>query len=381
MGRSLEPRCAVCARAVAPAALLALLALWPLQARAQPEGAHGLHVPTPEHPGFAVTQPATVGIDPVVGEHVAHWIAAEAGDAGYTPLFGEDLRPALARVHAAHPPSAADLWRIGYLSDAHHAIGARITAARGEYIVAFLLASLDGTGPHRVQVSAPAEQLEASVRAALRALIPSPTVWDEAAAARLREEAAGPVPGAAPAPRLPSRMDARLGVARYRLDLGLATEAVIGTTETRFYGHLLGVRFDLRARERLLFGGFVAWAQLPGRDQRIQSFVWWLHAEYRVRIARELKLLLPIRVAGGQVPFNGAMARVSVGLRYPVRERWEIGADLLAPTVWVTSQQTVTSFDIGLQATRRFGATERTRSEAREAEADAADEAAEPAGE
>jgi hypothetical protein len=146
-------------------------------------------------------------------------------------------------------------------------------------------------------------------------------------------------------PRLPSR----------RWDLALQTEAVIGASEMGFYNHLIGAHLGFRINRSLALRLYGAYGNFAGRGQRAHNFLALLMFESRIKIATRFDLTVPLRAGIGYLPFNGPVVRLSAGFNLPIAERYEIGIDLLSPTFWVLPDQTLASFDIGIELIYRIG--------------------------
>ncbi|MDQ3037944.1 MAG: hypothetical protein M3Y87_36450, partial [Myxococcota bacterium] len=139
-----------------------------------------------------------------------------------------------------------------------------------------------------------------------------------------------------------------------RWQISIQTEAVIGTTQGSFYNHLAGVRLDFRVTRDLIFGAYLGYANLQGRNDRAHNLLLMIQGEQRIRLGPTIDLTIPLRVAVGYLPFNGPVIRLSAGLNYALSEDFEIGVDLVAPTFWILPDDFAVSLDIGLEATYRF---------------------------
>ncbi len=338
-------------------ALVALvtIATWPARSQAQETGA-GLAAPRSSQRAIAVVDTATVGIDPIVGEHVTTRVQLTAQELGYQLAPLDAVREIRVRLRAASPPSPADLWRIGYLGEVDRVIVARAFAEGGRYVVEVIVASLDGTGPFRAMAYATAQDLHDVVASLVRQVLPPPSRWDADAAARLRAEATagggpGTAPGAPPAPLARSRHPGR------RWDVAFQTESAIGAGQLRFYNHLLGARLDIRITRSVLFGAYFGYANLRGRNDRVSNLLAYAMLEDRIEVVGVDGLTVPLRAGAGYLPFNGPFVRISAGVNYAINDRFEFGADILAPTFWFTPENRVVSFNVALEGIYRFGAS------------------------
>jgi hypothetical protein len=333
---------------------LVALAAGPAEVFAQGPGA-ALTAPRPNLLELAIVPTAVSGIDPVVGEHVTSRVQLTAQALGYALADSAEVRAAAARLRASAPPSPADLWRIAFLSGAGRAIVARAWAQQGRYVIEVLVASLDGTGPFRATATSGAEDLHQVVEALVRQVLPPPSTWDAATAARLRSQATGQAsasaqparpPVVAPAPR--SRHPGR------RWDVALQTEAAFGAGSRKFYNHLVGARLDLRITRTFNIGAYFGYVNLRGRNGRVSNLVTYLQLEDRIEVVGVDGLSIPLRAGFGYVPFNGPIIRIAAGLNYAISDRFEVGLDLLAPTFWFAGDSRPVSFDVALEGIARF---------------------------
>ncbi len=317
----------------------------------------GLAAPRSSQRVVAVVDTATLGIDPIVGEHVMTRIQLTAQELGYLLAPTEQIREIRVRLRAASPPSPADLWRIGFLGGADRVVVARAYAEGGRYVVEVIVASLDGTGPFRATAYAGAQDLHQVVASLVRQVLAPPERWDAAAAAALRAQATAPG-----APSGPPPVTAPLERSRHpgrRWDVAVQTESAIGAGDTRFYNHLLGARLDLRITRGFLLGAYFGYANLRGRNDRANNLLAYLMLENRVEVVGVDGLSVPLRGAVGYLPYNGPFVRIAAGVNYALNDRFELGADILAPTFWFTPDRRVVSFDLALEGVLRFGRARR----------------------
>jgi len=317
---------------------------------------------------LVVIDAAAYGIDPVVAR-VATDIMRRTGAAmGYAVLSGEESLAAARRIAMPYPPSPADLWRVSWGASAHRGAFARVWAEGGAYHIEIAVASLDGQGPWFARGTAGSDDLREVVERLLRSVLLPPDVW-----VPTPEVLASSGGGVAPVrtvaePRRerpvrealghPSGRDGRrwrrpLPEIR-RFALALQTEASIGTSDGSFYNHYLGVRLDVRIVREFAVGAYFAYTNLDGREQRVSSFHTALMADYRIRPIRELDFTIPIRLMVGYLGFNGPVGRLSAGVAYGLTENWEIGADLLVPTLYFLPDRVAFAFDFSVELAYRF---------------------------
>ena len=316
-----------------------------------------------------VIDAAPYGVDPVVGEHVSAQLRETAGDMGYAVASRDESVAAAQSISMPFPPSPADLWRVTWAGHAQRGLFARVWAQDGRYVTEIMVASMDGAGPFFARGTSGAEDLHAVVDALLRQALPAPERWDAEAAARYsagETDATATVnaqaaPGATPATFVPVvtqgvhvQSHRRSHRPTRRFDLAVSTEAAIGTGSSRFYNHLVGARLDLRITTEIMLGIYAGYANLRGRDGRVQNMLFYIQGENRIRLGDATDLTIPLRFSLGYVPFNGPFVRISAGLNLPISERVELGIDLIAPTFWVIPGRVAVSADIGLELLYRL---------------------------
>ncbi len=316
---------------------------------------------------MVVIDAATFGIDPVVGR-VASGVMRETGEAmGYHVLTQDETIAAAQQLRMPYPPTPADLWRVSWVARAHRGAFARIWAHGGQYVVEITVASLDGSGPFFARGTAGAEDLRQVVDQLLRTALPPPSAWNAAGAmgGTTEPQAAASQPieeqhideldeDAIERPMVAQTQAQQAAPELRRFQLTLQTEAAFGASSEFFYNHLVGVRFDIRITRDILVGAYVGYANLNARNGRADNLLFMAQFEDRIRISPNLDLTIPLRIAGGYLPFNGPVIRLAAGLNYAIDGNWEIGADLLTPTIWFLPDHVVFSMDVALEATYRF---------------------------
>jgi hypothetical protein len=322
-----------------------------------------------------VVDAATYGIDPIVGRVVTDRMRRTGAEMGYQVLDPIATATATARLRMPYPPTPADLWRATWIAQAERGAFARVWAAEGRYVIEVMVASLDGTGPFFGRDTAGSSDLREVTDRLLRAALPPPTQWLQLAPATGARTpptpwlqiapATGARPGVAARPRWrerpreelahPGGIGVRLPEPPFRRwSLTLQTEAMIGTTRGGFYNHLLGARLDLRITRELMIGAYVGYANLQGRHNRAHNLLFLLQGELRVRLGPSIDLTIPLRAGVGYLPFNGPVVRLAAGLNYPLSPDFEIGVDLIAPTIWMLPSNVAVSLDLAIEATYRF---------------------------
>lgn len=326
---------------------------------ATPADAASAEATTPRPVGpvrrLIVIDAATYGVDPVVGRVATDRMRRTAEEMGYQVLSPTDTVAAAQRLRMPYPPAPADLWRVTWVAEAQRGAFARVWASEGRYVIEMMVASLDGAGPFFARETAGADDLRDVIDRMTRQTLPPPTQWQEQAQAaagpatrvrraRPREELAHPGGIGVRLPEPPIR----------RWAVTLQTEAVFGTTQGGFYNHLVGARLDFRVTRDLIFGAYVGYTNLQGRNDRAHNLLLMIQGEQRVRLGPSIDLTIPLRIAVGYLPFNGPVIRLSAGLNYPISENFEIGVDLVTPTFWVLADDFAVSLDVALEATYRL---------------------------
>jgi hypothetical protein len=291
---------------------------------------------------------------------------ATAGAMGYGVVSPEETVAKAQELRMPYPPTPADLWRVTYAAQAQRGAFARVWAHAGSYVIEISVASLDNTGPFFARGSAGASDLHAVVDRLLRQAMPTPETWNTGTGAagtgahtfgpavtqvveteemrRAREERE----------REQRERDAEdrrqtEEALRHRWHLVVQTEGAIGTSQDGFYNHIVGGRIDFRVSRDILFGAYVGYANLRGKDGRADNILMYLMVEDRVRISSASDITIPLRLALGYLPFNGPVIRLSAGINIPLSERFQLGFDILTPTFWVLPESTAVSLDIGAE--------------------------------
>ncbi|MEM6533981.1 MAG: hypothetical protein AAF654_15290 [Myxococcota bacterium] len=309
-----------------------------------------------------VVDAAPYGVDPVVGRHVSNRIRHTARQMGYRVQSPRDTVAAAGRLRMSFPPAPADLWRVTYISGSHRGAFARVWAHEGRYVIEVVVASLDNTGPFFARGTALAGDLHQVVDRLVREALPEPRLFDEeayrftVASGERRTESSSRTERGIVTQSLDDQdltplesgeaPEADIG---RRVNLAMSTESAIGTSDDAFYNHLAGMRFDYRVSRELLLGAYVGYANLRGRNGRVNNLLSYAQVEHRLRLSPRTRATLPLRFGIGYLPYNGPFIRLSAGVNLPLSDRVELGIDVLAPTFWVLSDRTAFSLNLGLE--------------------------------
>lgn len=161
-----------------------------------------------------------------------------------------------------------------------------------------------------------------------------------------------PPPGPQPPPGLQPLGSQPLPETYNRWRLALQTEAAIGISGDGFYNHLAGARVDHRFTRRVALGGYLGYANLKGKEDRVHNVLPYAMLEYRAPLTDSLAL--PLRYAMGFLPNNGPLLRFAAGLSLALGDSLDLTADLLTPTIWLTHDEPVWSFDLALELAYTF---------------------------
>ncbi len=148
---------------------------------------------------------------------------------------------------------------------------------------------------------------------------------------------------AAPLPAPPARLPMRFA---------LQTEAAIGVYPGDFYNHLLGGRLDLVFSPHVSFGGYLGYANLKGKEGRASNLLAYAQVEYLAGTPNHVRI--PFRFASGYLPRNGPVMRLSTGFAFPLTPTIDLYTEVLAPMIWLTSDQMVLSMDLAAELVFRF---------------------------
>lgn len=322
-----------------------------------PQPAEG-EAPQAEQLSLAIVDAASYGVDPVVGQHVTRQMRETSVAMGYAVVEREATVAAAQRIRMPYPPTPADLWRVTYAASAQRGAFARVWAHAGSYVIEITVASLDGAGPFFARGTSGSTDLHDVVDRLLRQALPPPTQWQGmmSATAEQPTQPTAPVAGPAPPPPVERPEEPPPPPIKHRWNIALQTEGAIGTAqeEDGFYNHLFGARVDYRISRDILFGLYVGYANLRGKDGRSSNILTYLQIEDRVRISSTSDITVPLRLAIGYLPFNGPVVRLAAGVNIPLSERVELGFDILAPTFWVLPNRTAVSLDLAAELVFRL---------------------------
>jgi len=306
-----------------------------------------VEVPPPPAARVVLVATQVIAVDPVVGRFVNEQLVRTATELGYQVVQGEETARFAQQVTLPYPPPPADLWRLTYASGSQRGVFARVWAEGGNYVTEVLVASLDGTGPFVQRAPSGAADLQAVVHTLLTQTLPPPAAQMTAPPPTAATVATPALPGLPPGiPVGPAEVDEPIGP---RWNLAFQTEAAFGLGDNSFYNHLVGARMDYKLSRDVLTGLYLGYANLKGRTGRIGNALVYAQLEDRVRVTRDGKVTVPLRLALGYLPRNGPVLRLASGVFYAVSPTLSIGAEALAPTFWVIRDRVLFSMDFAVE--------------------------------
>lgn len=295
-------------------------------------------------------------IDPVVGNFIDARVRFALSEAGWEALSKSDARALLRADRVSDGASMGPLRRLIVREEIALVIVPIVYASQGKYVVELWIARGDVDGVVAAQVASEAATLGPAIDALLEAKLPSVLEFDRQAARNAAEQAEEDerlLADAYRSARTRSASPKRTHWAAISLSAGSAIGPAI--TRDRFSIHMLRTRLELRPRDRLGLGLIMGYANLPGQGGRAHNLPILGEINYRVPIAGVERFSVPIRFAMGYLPFNGPIMRTSVGLHVDLPKDWEIGFDVLSPTVFRSPSRLHFAFDLAFEVTRRFG--------------------------
>jgi hypothetical protein len=291
-------------------------------------------------------------VDPAVARFVDRALQHGSEALGYAVVL--DVAPP-----EGSRPDVVARWNRVHQLGVEHSLHATVRARAGLYVVTLQIASRDGSGPRRGEISAGQRELEPDVARWVETTLPRPGTAHPAPvpaatspAATAPNPRATAAPTAAPAPATPpsASVDGSRDEPDFRLSL--RDELVLGLGEDPFVGVLVGAGLDYRLDDPLWLGLRFVYANLPGRHERAQSSLWYLQLEHLTEL--NTRIAVPLRAGLGYLAGNGSVLRLSSGIAIDVGRGVGLTLDLLAPTFWVTPDRTLFSMSLGLDASLSF---------------------------
>lgn len=139
---------------------------------------------------------------------------------------------------------------------------------------------------------------------------------------------------------------------RHRLTL--QTESVFSADEGPFYNHLLGGRYAYCTTRATNLGVYAGYANLKGTGERVHSVLFLGQFEYQLFFGDSGSVIVPLRVGLGYLVENGPMVRFATGAYFVVSDDLQAGMDLIAPSYWSASNDTVLSMSLSAEVSYVF---------------------------
>jgi hypothetical protein len=156
-----------------------------------------------------------------------------------------------------------------------------------------------------------------------------------------------PSPPAEP-PTIETQAPPDVGPYPSRASWALELEAAQGVGNGKFGNVLLAGHLDWAFASRLSLGGYLAIANLKGKDGRVNALLPSALVSYEKPPGPGHTVSFPIRFAAGYLTQNGPVARLSAGLAFAVGKRTDL-IPSLATTAWVTHDQMLLSVSLAIE--------------------------------
>lgn len=124
--------------------------------------------------------------------------------------------------------------------------------------------------------------------------------------------------------------------------------------EGPFYNHLLGGRYAYNTTRATNLGVYAGYANLKGTGERVHSVLFLGQFEYQLFFGELEHVIVPLRVGVGYLVENGPMVRFATGVYFVVSDDLQAGMDLIAPSYWSASNDTVLSMSLSAEVSYLF---------------------------
>jgi len=132
------------------------------------------------------------------------------------------------------------------------------------------------------------------------------------------------------------------------------TESVFSADEGPFYNHLLGGRYAYSTTRATNLGVYAGYANLKGTGERVHSVLFLGQFEYQLFFGDFERVIVPLRVGIGYLVANGPMVRFATGAYFVINDELQAGMDLIAPSYWSASNDTVLSMSLSAEVSYLF---------------------------
>ncbi len=139
-----------------------------------------------------------------------------------------------------------------------------------------------------------------------------------------------------------------------RASWSLQLESAQGVTPGKFQNTLLAGHLDYAFASRVSLGGYLALANLKGKDRRVNALMPCALVTYEKPPGPDHSISFPIQFATGYLARNGPVARLAAGLAWAVGRRTDVIFDL-ATMAWVTRDEMLLSVDVAVELRFRAG--------------------------
>lgn len=172
----------------------------------------------------------------------------------------------------------------------------------------------------------------------------------------------GPAPAQAPptpapqteTPTVETRAEPDTGAFPARTSWALQLESAQGVGTGKFNNVLLAGHLDYAFASRLGLGGYLAVANLKGKDRRVSALMPCALVTYEKPPGPGHSVSFPLQFATGYLAGNGPVARLSVGMAWAAGQHADI-IPALAAMAWVTHDQMLLSVNLALELRFRRG--------------------------
>ena len=138
------------------------------------------------------------------------------------------------------------------------------------------------------------------------------------------------------------------GPAPSRASWALQLESAQGVGTGKFANALLAGHVDYAFASRLSLGGYLALANLKGKDRRVNALMPCALVTYEKPPGPGGSVSFPLQFATGYLTRNGPVARLAAGLAWAVGKRTDLIFDL-GTMAWVTRKEMLLSADVAIE--------------------------------
>ena len=133
-----------------------------------------------------------------------------------------------------------------------------------------------------------------------------------------------------------------------RASWSLQVESAQGVSPGKFGNTLLAGHVDYAFASRVSLGGYLALANLKGKDRRVNALMPCALLTYEKPPGPNHSVSFPIQFATGYLASNGPVARLAAGLAWAVGRRTDIVFDV-ATMAWVTRDEMLLSVNLAVE--------------------------------